>query len=574
MSPVEVVELKKQLTELGFNLLFDVGDQPTAWLRHAIREFQIYARLPRVAKVKQGSANEARWLDRLEATNNSKRYTGQIDGIYDRASVQPILDHWTAAKYRCPVVAEIYIRIGKAKWSELGEGSSDVRGNYWRYDDPRIKAFVKASKRDKPYGELHVRICDLTGQFEEEHKASVMSGRIFKHHVSAAKGKPPDVYVGGYVANSPLTMTSTAEVTPKNLIGKEWADLNDQARRTFRVIRAVSEHECYGYLESINGYDDAWMSQGPCHWTLALAVPGKAGPDDDANPGELPAFIAYWAATETNDSNAKLIQPFGVVPKPTWTNGKPPSKPGGACSYTGRLHWMSGPIDGAAEDGPISKVEDLNWIRTTHWFWRFLALARNVKSFRQRQWHMTRIRLRDILAYEIDPSDRPIKDAGSNTVAVSKLITSEVGVALLLRCHIRKSGFMAQKKLAHPSLRLALAFANIAEKDPAKWKTAEEAVLIEGLLASAAVAKLPADVATKLKKLTIDRVHEMRAELATLEPAGDLLAQCRKLLSWPDRSQFEWGRKGAAFKLPEEVATPALRSERGSFQLDKDNLPT
>lgn len=29
MSLVEVVELKKQLTELGFNLLFDVGDQPT-----------------------------------------------------------------------------------------------------------------------------------------------------------------------------------------------------------------------------------------------------------------------------------------------------------------------------------------------------------------------------------------------------------------------------------------------------------------------------------------------------------------------------------------------------------------
>ena len=573
MTPNEITELRKQLTALGFNLLFDVADQPTAWLRHAVREFQIYARLPRVAKVKPGSENELRWLDRLEAVENTKRYQGQIDGIYDRVRLQPYLDHWAAEKYRCPVVAEIFVNDGKTKWPELEADSTEVRGNYWRYDDPRIEKFAKASKDKDPYGKLQVRVSDLTGFFEPQHSAPVKSGRIRKHSVRPAGKNKADVWIGGFVGDSRI-VTSTAEVLPTTFTDREWTQLSDQAQRTFRVVRAVSEQECLGYLQSINGYDDAWMSLGPCHWTLALAVPGNSNPNDDAGAGELPAFLAYWAATEDKDSKTKLTQPFGVEPKPAWTNGKPPSKPGGACSYTGRLHWLSGPLDGTAQYGPISKIEDLNWIRTTHWFWRFLALARNVKSFRQRQWHMTRIRLRDILAYEIDPADRPGKEAAQNKVAVSKLITSEAGVALLLRCHIRKSGFLDQRKLAHPSLRLALAFANIAEKDPAKWKANEESALIEGLLASAAIAKLPATVAARLKKLPIDRVHEMRSELAELEQASDLLVQCRKLLSWPDQSQFAWGPKGTGFKLPEAVATPMLRHERGSFQLDIDNLPT
>ena len=572
MNPTDVVALKQRLTELGFNLLFDVVDQPTAWLRHAVREFQIYARMAQVAKVKPGSETELRWLLRLEATTNTKRYTGPIDGVYVPA-LQPFLDHWSAQKYRCPVVAELFVNNGKLKWPELGDGTTEVRGNYWRYDDPRIVAFVKASTAAKPYGKLQVRISDLTGQFEPKHEAPVKSGRIDKRVVSAGSGKPADVWIGGFVGDSRI-VTATAEVTPANLVGKEWSTLSDKSRRTFRVVRAVSEHECYGYLQSLNGFDDAWISLGPCHWTLALAKAGQAGPADLAGAGELPAFLAYWTATEASDATTKLIEPFGVLPKPAWTNGKPPNKPGGTCNYTGRLNWLSGGIDGPASDEDILKVENLNWFRTTHWFWRFLALARNVSSFRLRQWHMTRIRIRDILAYEIDPSDRPGKPAGSGKVTLSKLMTSEAAIALTLRCHIRRSNFLDHKGLGHPSLRLALAFANITEKDPAKWKNAEEKSLIEGLVAAAALAKLPADMAKKLKKLKPDELHTMREELASnpLEK-NELHTQCRQLLNWPNRAKFAWGRKGGEFKLAEEVVTPGLRVERDSFKFDADGLP-
>ncbi|MCA3151446.1 MAG: hypothetical protein ING77_09740 [Rhodocyclaceae bacterium] len=577
MTPAEVASLKDQLAELGFNLVFDVVDEQSVWLCHAVREFQIYAGMSRVAKVKAGSADLPRWLDRLEAIDNANRYTGPIDGVFDQATLQPILDFWREKSYRCPVVAEIYVNNGKPRWPELGADTPAVRGNYWRYDDPRIVAFVDDSKEKDPYGKLQVRVCDLTGMFEGPHAADrlVKTGRIRKHLVTSGSGKKKktDVWIGGFVGDSRI-VTQTAEVLPKTLTDKEWSALGDAAKRTFRVVRAVSEQECLGYLQSINGYDDAWMSLGPCHWTLALAVPGKSDPEDVAGAGELPAFLAYWAATEAQDAKAKLIDPFGVVPKPDWVNGKPPTAPGPLCSYTGRLNWRSGPVTGPAQNGPIDKVKNLDWLRTTHWFWRFLALARGVKSFRLRQWHMTRIRLRDILAFEVDPMDRPGKPPGPNKVAVSKLATSEAAVALVLRCHIRKSGFLTQARLAHPSLRLALAFANIAEADVSKWKDPEEAQLIAGLLASAAVAKLPPAVAAKLQKLPIERIHEMRDALAALQPAGELLDQCRQLLSWPQPSRFAWGRKGAAFKLEKDAATPGLRRERGSFLLDKDGLLT
>ncbi|MDM4769054.1 hypothetical protein [Solimonas sp. SE-A11] len=577
MTPAELGALTERLAELGFNMVFDVTLETSPWLRHAIREFQIYARFARVAKLRSDNATDPRWVNRLQATDNSKPYTGAINGTYD-AALQPFLDHWHAENYRCPVVAELYVNNAKPTWPELGADTKGVRGNYWRYDDPRIESFVKEHQDEKdPRGRLQVRICDLSGMFESAHSAGTMvkSGRIRRHVVTSGKGKKKktDTWVGGFVGDSRI-VTPTAEVLPKTMIDQEWAQLTDSAKQTFRVVRAVSEQECLGYLQSINGYDDAWMSLGPCHWTLALAVPGQAEPDQDAGAGELPAFLAYWASTEPADASARLLEPFGIMPRPAWTNGEPPSKPGAICAYTGRLHWLPKPAGGSGSDSPIAKVEDLNWFRTTHWFWRFLALARNVKSFRLRQWHMTRIRIRDILAYEIDPSDRPTKPAGTAKVPVGNLVTSEAGVALLLRCHIRKSGFLAQGNLAHPSLRLALAFANISETDPNKWKDAEEKQLIQGLLASAAVAGLPAKTAARLKKLKLEEIHGMRDELAGLMSAGDLFDQCQKLLAWPDPRNFSWGRKGAAFKLAKDVATPGLRQARGSFTLDVSNLPT
>ena len=38
-----------------------------------------------------------------------------------------------------------------------------------------------------------------------------------------------------------------------------------------------------------------------------------------------------------------------------------------------------------------------NYFKTWHWFYRFVMAGRTVAGYRQRMWHMARIRLRDIM---------------------------------------------------------------------------------------------------------------------------------------------------------------------------------
>ncbi|MBO9110008.1 hypothetical protein J5288_14920 [Agrobacterium sp. S2/73] len=575
MKPAAVAALKMRLEELGFNMVFDVGDQPTNWLRHALREFQIYARFSTVAQEKSENVTGKRWLDRLKPVVNDDRYVGPVDGVLS-AEVQKCLDYWATKKFRCPVVTEIYVNRGQPVWLSLDGDADAIHGNYWRYDDPRIVRFVDhADKTDRdPLGKLQIRICDLSGLFEARHgtdpRQLVKSGRIRQH----------GEWRGGFTADS-RTMSSTGEVLPDLLIGKAWKDItSDAVKSSFRVARVVAERECLGYFQSVNGYDDAWISLGPCHWTLAIGnSKTKLPPSTEAAEGELPAFLAYWTGQDPAGASEKLTETFALTPTPAWPAGKAGTVAGswGARNYTGRLRWQSGPIDGTASTGNITRVEDLDWFRTTHWFWRFLALSRNVETFRRRQWDMIRLRMRDILAYELDPSDRPGATVGTKRVPVSVLFTSEASVALLLRCHIRKAGFLSHTKFQHPSLRLALAFAGISEPDPRKWSNPEETLLIEGMMAAAALAGLAPGQKKALKGMAVKDLPKEREKLATSAEAGSLFADCKQMLDWPEPQKFKWGASKAgqstAFALAEDVATPRLKKTRNSFTLDTSDLP-
>src|SRR5204862_2423202 len=113
-------------------------------------------------------------------------------------------------------------------------------------------------------------------------------------------------------------------------------------------------------------------------------------------------------------------------------------------NYVGRMDWA--PLDTDASDLGKKFLDDLQWFHTTHWFWRWLALSRYVKSFRRRQWDLGRVRIRDVLAYEIDPADRPELPVGPNKIRLEKMFTSEVAVALLVRCQVRWAGFLSRKQ--------------------------------------------------------------------------------------------------------------------------------
>lgn len=558
---------KSALAELGFNLFFDDdgADNLTPWLTVALRELQAHATMPFLAKKKTGTTSK-RWLENLESTPNTLIYAGPIDGVLT-PKVQSVIDHWRTNNFRCPVVFDLFVNIGpKEVWPPLDNmGKDSVIGNFWRYDDPRILTFVGTKNTADKYKKLQVRVCDMSGHFEAAHlpdRPLHKIGRLQKHLG----------FTGAALADSAV-IGRDSEVLPKVMIGKDWSALDDEAQCTFRVVRAVAERECLGYLQSINGYDDAWMSLGPCHWTLGLGgVIKPPPPDQKAGPGELPAFLAYWASEAAADAQRVLSRPFGVGFAPAWKKGESGNSADqgwdAARNYTGH---MTRQVAGGVER--LDTFGQLEWFRTLPWYWRFLAVIRNVESFRQRQWNMTRLRMRDLLAYKIDPADRPGQDPGPNQVALSALITSEAGVALLLRLHVRKSGYISSKKNKAPSLRLALALAGIGEKDVTKWTDAHELQLIEGLAASAAYAGLSKAEALELKGVKQADLPRYRKALAQAVSDNMLRKDMRLLLAWPDATDFTWGDGKGRFTLDKTVVTPGLRRSRNSFKFDHSDLP-
>jgi len=558
---------KSALVEFGFNVFFDDdgADTLTPWLTVALRELQAHATMPVLARIKTGATSK-RWLENLESAANTLVYTGPIDGVLT-PDVQAVIDHWRTNNFRCPVVFDLFVNIGpKEVWPPMdNKGQDSVVGNFWRYDDPRILTFVGTTNAADKYTKLQVRVCDMSGHFEAAHlpdRQLRKIGRLQKHLG----------FTGAALADSAV-IGRDSEVLPKVMTGKDWSTLGDTAQRTFRVVRAVAERECLGYLQSINGYDDAWMSLGPCHWTLGLGrVTKPPPPNQKAGPGELPAFLAYWACEAPADVQRMLSRPFGIDFAPAWKKGGSGNSADqgwkSSRNYTGHMTCQA--ADGVEQ---LDTFGQLAWFRTLPWYWRFLAVIRNVESFRQRQWNMTRLRLRDLLAYEIDPSDRPGQDAGPNQVVLSTLITSEAGVALLLRLHVRKSGYVSSKKFNAPSLRLALALAGIGEKDVTKWTDAHELQLIEGLAASAAYAGLSKAEAKMLKGVKLADLPLHRKALAQAVSDNMLRKDVRLLLAWPNSADFTWSGGKGRFMLDKTVATPGLRRTRNSFKFDHSDLP-
>jgi len=87
------------------------------------------------------------------------------------------------------------------------------------------------------------------------------------------------------------------EALPHSLTGMAASAVRNDPNTasTYHVIRALSEVECRGHLDSINAYDCAMISVGLFHWALASARKIKKKDGTAAypcSPLELPAILA------------------------------------------------------------------------------------------------------------------------------------------------------------------------------------------------------------------------------------------------------------------------------------------
>jgi peptidoglycan hydrolase-like protein with peptidoglycan-binding domain len=528
-----VRKLQEDLDELGFKLKKRVGAAPfdgvfdlaTQW---AVREFQIYARMPNVAV--ESASTTGRYIDRLKQQRNLLPYSGPVSGVVNPAT-STLLQYWKAHRWRCPVV------IGA--WTPPATATAEFQGhnNIWlplevASTDPRMYA------------------------------------RDFSGYYDFASPRPDALLaVGTYTAtaegNGPYSVPPShalVEVRSTSLLGRTEANLANAAERsTFKVVRAVAEVECNGYYDSFNGYDSAILSIGLFHWTIGRPTHNDVLERD----GELPGLLAYLRFINPA-SYHRVLGTFGTGVNREWVDSE--GNWNGQELLKSERRKYSAWLTLQQETGPYAEVarslDEANYFRTWHWFYRFEMAVRSDRGFQAAMWDYARIRLRDItsipwgvptvVAEQLN-ADGTVDDGtgGRRSATVGDVFTSEKAIALLLRVHVLNAvPRVLSNKRAGQALRFALRDAKVAqpglswESPPSTWTTPQETALSAALL--------------PLLKAGFGEWHQTSIDNVANYPTWSAASNPRKF----------------AMK-PEDVdpANPALRTERNSFRFDDSALP-
>lgn len=453
--PAPVATLQEQLNELGFWFVRRArAGTLERYTRWAVREFQIYAKMPRVARqVRPFTGGDARYVDCLEGAANPQRYTGAVSGVATLETRRAI-QFWIANRLRCPVVVEAWpVPRGQRR---VPQGQ-----NLWLHDE-----FTSSAPR------MYVR--DFSGHYP------MPAGRNADDLIVLGDWVPfGRTRWNGPRSFPPAAVWREAEMTPERLVGVQLGRMTPRQRSTYKVVRAVAEVECAGFFDSVNSYDNAFVSLGPCHWTLGIA-------DDDVSGGELGGYLAFLEATEQRGA-ARVLDDFGVRPEKSWLDAR--SRPTGRPLFDSGLRIYTGWVAVQGEDGSYRRLaldeQEGNYFKSWHWFYRWVMGGRTNVAFQRQMWPMARIRLRDIRSTPFG------RGTGLENSTIGSVFTSERALALLLRWHIRSPSHIVSGGVAGLRVRAALTRAKTAaprlnwQSAPATWTDAHEAALVQGLRAEA-----------------------------------------------------------------------------------------
>ncbi|RKH46296.1 peptidoglycan-binding domain-containing protein [Corallococcus sicarius] len=459
-APAHVLRLQRDLRELGFLVggapdgVFGLG---TDW---AVREFQVYAKMEHIAQEDTAATNPD-YVARLSRAQNSLRYQGPISGIVNDATEQRIR-HWLAHRWRCPVIV-------RAMRVQNNNPTTVIQDNLWRHDDT-----IDTTAR------IYVR--DFTQYYTLPAGRDADALRVLGSYATYPG-------YGGQQSLPPRHTWTSSELLPASLVGvATFQAMTPAQQSTYKVVRAASEQECLGFFDSLNAYDNAFVSLGPCHWTLGILFLGQAVPSE----GELGGFLSYLRATNA-EAFQQAIESFGMRIDEDWNGGAGD----GANLYdsTGKKYtgWPAQQRDDSTWGRMARTAAAGNYYKTYHWYYRFQMAGRTIAGFQRAMWGMARIRLRDIRA---TPWGTGVADVGNGNqtrpATIGDVVTSERGMGILLRWHIFRPGHVAAQNAAGQRLRNAFTVARDANptlnwnQSPALWGNAHEAALVTAILDEAA----------------------------------------------------------------------------------------
>ncbi|CAE6821423.1 hypothetical protein R69746_06067 [Paraburkholderia aspalathi] len=540
--PEYVQKLQRDLRSLGFLIIPTPNGQFDRYTEWAVKEFQCYARMNRVARLNaqrlqqyspqagqsavdvsalgaRPGANppESYYVSTLDSVSNEFPYTGPISGVANERTRRAI-DYWLSNNYRCPVVIEAWaINQHGQRTSLFSHGV-----NIWRCDQ------ITSGGSRMYYRDF------------SDYYAYPAGCNANEYHVLGAYYQYSSY--GGPASVVPKHTWPQAEMTPERLIGSGntlailQADQNGATTSTFRVVRAAAEQECMGFFDSINAYDDALTSLGPCHWTMGLS------PQNGYHNGELPGFLAY-VLSKNQAGYLSAFGNFGLYPSSAWQ----PSSAWTAANrgtlwnshqrtFNGWIKTHKDSTDPAHAPTDIGNLDDVkraaieaNYYKTWHWFFRMVMAGRTITHVQRAMWDMVRYRIRDVL-------DIPVQVGSGSATLVSTLggvFTSEKAVAILLRWHIYRPAHVTGHRVSNSIQKAIAGNSTLAwTLPPAQWTDVHERALMSQLLADATV----------------------------VNPTQALLA------AWPVYT----GRAGRHYAVGNELGS--LRETRNSFSLDITGL--
>lgn len=457
-----VRQLQEDLRTLGFALIGAPDGHFGRMTEWALREFQHVAGGPWVA-VEQApnAAAPARYVDRLSAAQIPP--TAQMPPTvcgWLSADDRVRIEQWLANRWRCPVVIEAWRSEDLDADGQPLPGRAPREENLWLATQPSRKVWrVLARDFSRTYD-----VAPLGRSADHL--------RVLGYRETAGKGGPQSI--------PPNHTWAEAEITPTAVIGRALDALSPPELSTFKVIRAVSETECEGFLDGINAWDNVILSAGPYHWPIGAPTWSGAEPGWEEG-GELGGLLAYLRHRYP-EAFLRLTQQAMQAEK-SWdpTNGTFFNR--SQRRYASRLQWRTPAHDGGFATVPLAP-EDMSYFKTWRWVYRFQMAARTDPDYRRAIWDYARIRLVDLLATPWGGGLQVGAGAAARPATLGDVFRSERNVAMVLRWHVRFPAHVVSGGRAGATLRDVVAAAGIGTADVSRWGDPEESSLADAIMAS------------------------------------------------------------------------------------------
>ncbi|WP_460151750.1 peptidoglycan-binding domain-containing protein [Pseudomonas sp. S2_B07] len=481
--PEHVRKLQEDLTTLGFSIVGKPDGGFGGRTEWAVREFQIYASMAQVAKVREEKKGQllldaagapvkinnmdiyfdsaasivakagksalvtgetigpvSYYVDSLKSVSNASVYAGPISGVVNELT-RAAIEYWLDNDYRCPVIIEAWNNTSAGVRTELAQNGC----NLWAHDSLTS-------------GAPRIFFRDFTSYYDYPGTRNKLEYQTLGYYQSGTFGGP----------NTGLkhSWSPEAEMSVLNVSGAPYnsAEVNSAKVSTYRTMRVVAEAECYGRFDVLNAWDNALISAGPCHWTMGVF--GSEYAD-----GELPGFIAYFKSINP-EAFEKAFGKFGLDTVLQW--GEAGMYSTGVRTYNS---WVKLSTETDFSDLPKTK-EGAHYMKTWHWHYRFSMAGRTIDAYRKAMWKMTKLRLSKILEKEVK-----FRVAGQEVVStLGAVFTSEKAIAILLRWHVYRPAHVVSG-----SSRVAPAIQSVIDSTSqvnwalpvASWGDAHESALTE-----------------------------------------------------------------------------------------------